>query len=96
MDALTALRLTSIVAWFIVAVALGGSAYRAVTGKTYAYDNFRACFFFVALLMLGFNGRWLVAPNDRSIWVALYALSVLVAFFILRVARAHGRGGDGR
>lgn len=95
LTALTCLRLVSIAAWALVAGCLGGSAYRAIRGRTFAYDNFRAGFFFVALLMIGFNLRWLLAPDDQGVWLALYALSALVAFFVLKVVRAHGKGGNG-
>lgn len=92
---LTCLRLLSIVAWALVAGCLGRSAARAIRGRTYAFDNFRAAFFFVALVMIGFNLRWLLAPDDQGTWLALYALSVLAAFYVLKVVLAHGKGSNG-
>ena len=89
------LRWISILLWAAVAAVLAPSAYRSVRRLDYSNDNFRAGFFFCALVTIGFALRWVIAPDDMHALAALYALSSLVAFFVVRVALAHGRGSNG-
>ena len=89
------LRLACMAAWAIVALSVLPSAYRAIRQRACENDPFRAAFAFVGLLLMGFNLRWLIAPEDVAVWLALHGISLLLALYVFRVCRAHGPGRRG-
>jgi hypothetical protein len=44
------------------------------------------------VLVIGFTGRWLVAPDSLALWQMLYVLGPGVAAYKLWTAHTYGRG----
>jgi hypothetical protein len=87
---LEAARLACLILWFVPAVMLPGSVWRSLVGKPQDHDHFKAAFFFMALLIIGFVGRWYIAPADEEIWTALYVLSATLAGYVILLVRPRG------
>lgn len=73
--------------WGVLAVYLSPSFIRVWHPLPDSHALYRSLFFFVALLICGFNLRALLVPNEVGAHVALYCLSVLLAASIARAAR---------
>jgi hypothetical protein len=80
-------RLASVLLWLIPAALLPGSAWRVLIGRPREPDPYKAACWFMALLILGFIGRWYVAPGDTGLWAALYALSAALAVYVILLVR---------
>lgn len=92
---LDALRIANIVLWLLVAGYCLPSATNAAFGKVVRRgDPMRLAVFVTALIMAGFCVRWFIAPNDLTLWVALYVLCAADAVWIAALARSYGRGGS--
>jgi hypothetical protein len=85
------MRVACLVLWCGAAVVLAPSFLRYVRGTFSATDEYRAAFFFTALLFIGSLGRWLIAPNDTQLFTGLYALTGALAVYVLILVR-QGRG----
>lgn len=91
---MTELRILATVAWGLLALYMLPGAWSAARGRdTRRGDPMRLGVFATALVMIGFNLRWLFAPDSMLIWQMLYLLSAGDAVFIALLARAYGRGG---
>jgi hypothetical protein len=89
----TAWRILNIVIWLSMMIYMAPGAWSAVTGKALRRgDPMRLACFATAFVIVGFNGRWLLAPDSEMIWQTLYALSAAVGVYIIRLAHAYGRG----
>ena len=69
------------------------AAFSVATGrKLRINDPFRLAIFIVALLLNGFALRGLFAPDDETLRFGLHVLSAVTAGYVIRLARAYGRG----
>jgi hypothetical protein len=91
---MTALRILNVVVYGMMAVYMFPGAWSAVFGRDVRRgDPMRLACFATAFVMLGFNLRWLFAPDSIWMWQALYLLSAGVGVYIIVLAHAYGRGG---
>ncbi len=91
---MTALIIANICAWgsLLVYMLLRG-AWAALRGKAPRHgDPMRVGVAAVAVVMLGFFVRRLVAPNSDLAFNSLAVLSILVAAYVASLARTYGRG----
>ena len=90
---MTALRILNVIAWGIVLLYMIPGAWSAGFGKDRRRgDPMRLAGAINAFLMAGFSLRWLFAPTDEMIWMALYFLCFINAIYIIVLARVYGRG----
>ncbi len=90
---MTTLRILTIIAWGLLLLYMAPGAWSAARGKATRHgDPMRLGVALVCLLMIGFVGRWLIAPNVQSIHLTLYGLAILTAGYIAWLARGYGRG----
>jgi len=81
----------SIAAWFVVwAVTLPGSC-RVVFGKGGDHDAVKLSFNFVAVILLSFNLRWLLAPESMFALNVLRLFSAALAVFLIIIVRFYRR-----
>ncbi|HEX8415011.1 MAG TPA: hypothetical protein VF637_14160 [Sphingomicrobium sp.] len=55
-------------------------------------DPMRLACFLTGLMVIGFSLRRLLFPESMVTWAALYIFSAGIAFYIIALARAYGRG----
>lgn len=90
---MTELRVLNLIVWGLMALYMTTGAWSAVFGaNTRRGDAMRLACFATAIVMVGFNLRWLVAPDSIWTWQALYVLSAGLGCYILWLAHAYGRG----
>ena len=82
----------NIAVWGAVMLYMAPDAWRAAFRKSHQFDPMRMAFFTTAFLMTCFPLRWLLAPDNTTLWALLYALSAADAVYIIVVARLYGRG----
>lgn len=93
MPLLDILRVVNVLIWTLLLLYMIPGAKNAIWGTdTRRGDPMRLGVAFVCLVMIGGNLRWLFAPDDRSMWVALYVMSAAVGLYIAKLAKAYGRG----
>jgi hypothetical protein len=89
----TALRILNVIVWGSMLVYMAPAAWSAAFGKaTRRGDPMRLACLAMAFVMIGFNLRWLLIPDDTAVWMALCALSAAAGVYILMLARSYGRG----
>lgn len=81
------LRLIGLGLWACAAVVLLPSVLRYARGAYTEADECRTAFFFTSLLFVGNLGRWVLAPDDTSVLVALNALTAALAVYVLILVR---------
>jgi hypothetical protein len=86
------MRIACLVLWAGAALVLSPSFARYVRGTHTATDEYRAAFFCTALLFVGGNGRWLLAPDDTNVFLGLYAFTAALAVYVIILA-VQGRQG---
>jgi hypothetical protein len=87
------LRILNVVVWGIMLVYMIPGAWSAAFGKDLRRgDPMRLACLSTAFVMVGFNLRWLLAPDSIVLWQALYGLSAASGVYIILLARAYGRG----
>ncbi|WCT73918.1 hypothetical protein PQ455_01410 [Sphingomonas naphthae] len=84
-------RLLCLILWLPPLALLAASAWRTLAGRPRGNDSYLAALFFTALLIVGFVGRWYVAPGDEASWAALYALCGALAVYVLILIRQGSR-----
>lgn len=90
---MTALRIADILIWSITAIFMARGALAATTGCGTRYgDPMRLACFATAIVVVGFNARWIFAAESILIWKLLYALSGAVGIYIVVLGRRYGRG----
>ncbi len=89
---MTILRIINLCCWgAMLAYMLPGAC--AALGRHARYgDPMRLACALTAIVVMGFNLRWLVVPNDLVLWKGLLVLSAVLAVFILRLGLTYGRG----
>lgn len=90
---LTALRLINVAIWTALLVYMLPGAHHAVTGKDVRqWDPWRLSVAFVSLCIVLSSLRWLLAPNNHALFVAVYVLTAIVGAYKIILARTYGRG----
>jgi hypothetical protein len=90
---MTALRLLNLIIWGGLWVYMVPGAWSAVRGKEIRRgDPMRLGVAAVCVVMILGNLRWLFAPDSDSLFASIYALSAMVGIYIIRLAKAYGRG----
>ena len=96
MTAFQLLNVLAAVAWTVVALKFVKATGRWLGGHARGDDGWRAALFFVAVNTLGYLGRWAAFSSgnhlDGQEWqtaLAMRALSVLCALFIIRISRGY-------
>lgn len=90
---MTALRILNLIVWLGLLIYMLPGAYNAVFGKQLRRgDPMRLAVLATAFVIIGFNLRWLLAPDNFDLWRALYVLSAVLGVYIARLAYAYGRG----
>jgi hypothetical protein len=87
-----ALRIINLIAWGLMLAYMLPGAWSATSGKARYGDPMRLACALTGIVMIGFNLRALLAPDDELTWKALLVLSAALAFFILQLGRTYGRG----
>lgn len=87
-----ALRVINLIAWGIMLAYMLPGALSSTTGKARYGDPMRLACGLTAVVMIGFNLRALLLPDDELIWKGLLVLSAALALFILQLGRTYGRG----
>jgi hypothetical protein len=80
------LRVGCLLLWAAAALVLAPGALRYVRGRFDGCDAYRTAFFFTALLFIGSLSRWILAPDDEEIFVALYAMTAALAVYVMILA----------
>jgi hypothetical protein len=92
-DWLPFVRIVAMVLWCCVAFYMAPAAFSVATGRRLRInDPFRFAIFIIALLQNGFALRGLLAQGDEDLLFGLHVLSAVIACYVVRLARAYGRG----
>ncbi|WP_324807240.1 hypothetical protein SH584_11545 [Sphingomonas sp. LY29] len=88
------LRVLNVAIWLAVFIYMIPGAWAASFGRKHTRygDPMRLAVQGVAFVMVGFNLRWLFAPNDQATWAGLYIMSAALGIYIAYLARVYGRG----
>lgn len=89
---MTLLRIINLLIWSAVLVYMARGAIAAMTKHARYGDPMRLACALTAIVVLGFNLRWLLLPADKMLWQLLLVLSAALACFILRLGVTYGRG----
>lgn len=90
---MTTLRIINIIIWLVVVVYCLPGAWAAASSRaTRRGDPMRLACLATGFVMMGFNLRWLLAPENQTLWQALYVLAAADGLYVLSLARAYGRG----
>lgn len=90
---MTMFRLVDIMIWSVTAVFMARGACAAATGRGVRYgDPMRLACFATAIVVIGFNARWILAAESMLFWKLLYALSGAVGIYIVVLGHRYGRG----
>lgn len=91
---MTLLRVLNIIAWASMLAYMLPGAWSAARGgvKVRRGDPMRLACAMTGIVMVGFNLRWLLAPDDQMIWKSLLVVNIALALYILALGRAYGRG----
>lgn len=82
----------SIIAWFAVFVFTVPATTRLFAGKGSQHDAVKFSYTLFALLILGFNFKWLLIPQSALTLDVLRLLGVVVALFLLAIIRVYRAG----
>lgn len=77
--------------WLFLAARLSPSAWACFTRRTRANDVWRAGYFFVAVLVSGYQIRWFFARSLDGLYLAMHLLSALLAAYLIFMTWAVGR-----
>ncbi len=77
--------------WIGLLLATGNSFFRIMSGKGKDHDTIAFSYVLVALVMLGFGGRWIVAPESVLILEVMRVFSCCLALFLIVVVRFYKR-----
>jgi len=82
----------SIIAWALVAAATLPATARLFTGKGDQHDAVKFSYTLFALMVLGFNFKWLLMPESLVTSDVLRAGGIAVALFLLAIIRVYRAG----
>jgi hypothetical protein len=90
---LTVLRVVNLLIWSALFFYVLRGAISTVTGKdTRRGDPMRLGVAAVCIVIVLGNLRWLVAPDDQTLFIAVYVLTAIVGIYKIILARTYGRG----
>ena len=89
---MTAMRIASLIAWSILFAAMVPSLFSILRGCARTGDPVRLVFAAFAVVVIGFNLKWLLLPESVIAQAALHLLSGAVAILAIFTARSYGRG----
>lgn len=90
---MTVLRIISTLVWAALLLYMLPAAWAAIARThTRRGDPVRLGMAIICLTTMGFNLRWLIAPQSELTWKVLYVLSALAAVYHIILARVYGRG----
>lgn len=87
-DIIFALRVITSIAWLAVIVLTVRSGWQAIKRHGGHNEAILTAFAFFGLLIIGFNLRWLLSIDNNLVWLGLYALSGLLAIYVMRLTWA--------
>lgn len=79
--------------WIGLILATGKSVLRIVSGHGKDHDAMAFSYALVALVMLGFNLRWLIAPNGMLFLDIMRLFGCALAGFLIYVVRYYKKWG---
>ena len=77
------LRVAACLFWGAAALVLLPSAYRYFRPRGDVVLEYRTALFFTALLLFGTVARWLVAPDEQGVFLALTAITGALGVYVL-------------
>jgi hypothetical protein len=89
---MTVLRILNLIVWGAMLAYMLPGAWSSTTSRARYGDPMRLACALTAIIMLGFNTRALLAPDDELLWKALLLLSAALACFITKLGMTYGRG----
>lgn len=90
---LTALRLLNVLIWTGLLVYMLPGARHAVTGKEVRRaDPWQLSVAVVSFVIILGNLRFLLAPENETMFAAVYVLTAIVGIYKIILARTYGRG----
>ena len=87
-----ALRIINVLIWGSMIFYMLPGALAAFSNRSRRGDAMRLACLLTALIMVGFNVRWLWFRDNMTLWQMLLVLSAGLGFYILWLAHAYGRG----
>lgn len=90
---MTALRIINVAIWGAVFLYMVPGAFSAARGKAVRHgDPMRLAVAAMAFVLCATQLRWLLAPENVSLWRALLVLGAANGVYLGLLARAYGRG----
>jgi hypothetical protein len=90
---LTALRILNLVIWGALLLCMIPGAQATVRGKEVRRgDPWRLGVAAVSIVIILGNIRWLVAPDNAALFIAIYVLTAIVGGYKIVLAKTYGRG----
>jgi hypothetical protein len=89
---MTVLRIINLVCWGAMLAYMLPGAWASLGRRARYGDPMRLACALTGFVVIGFNLRWLIAPNDVVLWKGLLVLSSALAIFILHLGLTYGRG----
>lgn len=81
----------NIFAWIGVVAVFATGTSRLLAGKGRDHDAIKFAFTLVALIILAFNFRWVIAPESEFALELLRVGSIVVAGFLIAIVRFYQR-----
>lgn len=79
--------------WLLLLLACLPAVYRVMAGKALEHDILGFSFAWVAIVMLGFSGRWIFAAASMVLLDAMRGAGCLLAVFLFIVTRFYRKWG---
>jgi len=77
--------------WLLLLLSTGNSFFRIISGKGKDHDALAFSYALVALVFIGFSGRWFVAPNSVLFLEIMRLFGCVLAVFLVFVVRFYKR-----
>lgn len=86
------LRILNLIAWCGVLAYMMPAVASIMRGKTRMRDPNHLIYAAFAVLVIGFNLRWLAVPDSDLMQAGLLCIGIAIAVMTILAARAYGRG----
>lgn len=81
--------------WSVVLLFASRSAFAAAFLKSERRgDPMRLATWLVALVMVCGSLRWILLPDNETLWKAVWVVASITGFYVLRLMIAYGRGPE--
>ena len=77
------LRIACLAVWLAAAIVLAPSAWRYFTKFSQETTEYRLGLFFTSLLFAGSLARWIIAPDENDVFLALTAMTLALGVYVL-------------